>query len=233
MSIAYHQRVRRALRRGKPIPPPPVETAPVEAGPTLVQEVQAVLNECAELHRREMERLEGVSVSVIMAALRKLRRSYGQTLASARQQITDRIRAEEQRHAKELLQAVRRAYQETADQIRDAEQRHAKEMREAVRQGIVPQIASLPANRPKPTPKPPRQDYPCVYRGDTPLTREQKALFLDCRGCGPPVFPCGHADHATGPNSPAQYCTVRVPSRNKDVALCRQCKLRKPPEGTL
>ena len=231
MKVTIHdQRVRRSLRRGKPIPQPPAETAPPEAGATLVQEVEAVLNECAEVHRREMERLKGVSVSEIMAALGAVRRSYRQTLASARQQITDRIRAEEQRHAKKLLQAVRRTYQETADRIREAEQRHAKEFREAVRQASVQRASPQSANRTKPTPKPPRQGYACVYRGDTPLTKKEKALFLDCRSCGPPVFRCGHPNFAGAPNSPAQYCTVYAPSKNRDVALCLRCELRT--EGT-
>jgi len=229
MNTTYEQRVRRALRRGKPIPPPPAVTAPTESAPaSLVADVERVLGECAKFHREEMERLEGVSVSEIMAALRKVRQSYGQTLASARRQIAQRIRAEEQRHAKELLKAVRRAYKETADRIREAEQRHAKELRKAVRQARGQRVSPRSADPARP--KPPRKDYPCVYRGDTPLTKKEKALFLDCRSCGPPVFRCGHPNFAGAPNSPAQYCTIYAPSKNQDVALCLRCELRT--EGT-
>jgi rubrerythrin len=225
MTVQYKQRVRRALRRGEPIPPVPAEAAPAESGPTLIQEVEAALNECAEHHRREIERLEGVSVSEIVAALQAFRRSYRQTLASACKRITDRIHTEEQRHATELAQAVRRTYQETADGIREAEERHARELHEATRLVTAPQVPHHPK------PRPVRQDYPCVYRGNTPLTKKEKALFLDCRSCGPPVFRCNHPDFTDVPHSPAQYCTVYTSSRNRDVSLCRRCDLRKTSEG--
>jgi len=193
-----HQRAVRAARRGKL--PADADDSPPASAESWVGRIQRLFREYAEMQETKLAQLTGMSLDELYqtGASERIRSELAGAAIVLRDQLVSDVRTVERLHLNDLKKAEQR--------IKRAEQQSRT-------------LATKPARR-----KFSQQDIPCKYRGTTELTRDEKKTFLICLKST--VYPCNHPMFAGAPESPAKYCTVTVPTKNPDVAVCKNCELR-------